>query len=62
MSLSQDCQVLQVPQGRYVCHLGAAEVEVRIPIAYGPYSARANSMSNFIIMDNEGNLIQFFGK
>ena len=33
-----------------------------VQIAYGPYPARANSMSNFIIKDNAGNLIQFFGK
>jgi len=33
-----------------------------VQIAYGPYSARRNSMSNFIIKDNSGNLIQFFGK
>jgi catechol 2,3-dioxygenase-like lactoylglutathione lyase family enzyme len=33
-----------------------------VQIAYGPYPARANAMSNFIIKDNAGNLIQFFGK
>jgi hypothetical protein len=33
-----------------------------VQIAYGPYPARGNSMSNFIIKDNSGNLIQFFGK
>jgi hypothetical protein len=28
----------------------------------GPHPARANAMANFIIKDNAGNLIQFFGK
>ena len=33
-----------------------------VQIAYGPYPAKANVMSNFIIKDNSGNLIQLFGK
>jgi hypothetical protein len=33
-----------------------------VQIAYGPCPARATAMSNFIIKDNAGNLIQFFGK
>jgi extradiol dioxygenase family protein len=32
-----------------------------VQIAHGPYPAKGNSMSNFIIKDNSGNLIQFFG-
>ena len=43
---------------RTVAVLKARDVQ----IAYGPYAARGNSMSNFIIKDNSGNLIQFFGK
>jgi catechol 2,3-dioxygenase-like lactoylglutathione lyase family enzyme len=40
-----------------------AELKDRnVPIAYGPYPARANAMANFVIKDNAGNLIQFFGK
>jgi catechol 2,3-dioxygenase-like lactoylglutathione lyase family enzyme len=40
-----------------------AELKARnVEIAYGPYPARANAMSNFIIKDNAGNLIQFFAK
>jgi catechol-2,3-dioxygenase len=33
-----------------------------VEIAFGPFPAKANAMSNFIIADNAGNLIQFFGK
>jgi catechol 2,3-dioxygenase-like lactoylglutathione lyase family enzyme len=33
-----------------------------VQIAYGPYPARDGAMANFIIKDNAGNLIQFFGK
>jgi hypothetical protein len=33
-----------------------------VQIAYGPYPAKADAMGNFIIKDNAGNLIQFFGK
>ena len=33
-----------------------------VQIAYGPYPARNGAMANFIIKDNAGNLIQFFGK
>jgi catechol 2,3-dioxygenase-like lactoylglutathione lyase family enzyme len=40
-----------------------AQLKARgVPIAFGPYPARGSSRSNFIIRDNEGNLIQFFGK
>ena len=40
-----------------------AELKARnVPIAYGPFPARADAMANFIIKDNAGNLIQFFGK
>jgi extradiol dioxygenase family protein len=40
-----------------------AELKARnVPIAYGPYPAKPNAMANFIIRDNAGNLIQFFGK
>jgi hypothetical protein len=31
-------------------------------LRYGPYPARANATSSFIIKDNAGNLIQFFGR
>jgi catechol 2,3-dioxygenase-like lactoylglutathione lyase family enzyme len=34
----------------------------KVPIAYGPYPAKPNAPANFIIRDNAGNLIQFFGK
>jgi hypothetical protein len=33
-----------------------------VQIAFGPYPAKAEAMSNFIIKDNAGYLIQFFGK
>jgi catechol 2,3-dioxygenase-like lactoylglutathione lyase family enzyme len=33
-----------------------------VEIAYGPFPAKENAMKNFIIKDNSGNLIQFFGK
>ena len=33
-----------------------------VQIAYGPYPARVDSTSNFIIKDNAGNLVQFFSK
>jgi len=33
-----------------------------VEIAYGPYPARGDQRANVIIKDNEGNLIQFFGK
>lgn len=33
-----------------------------VQIAYGPYPARDGAMANFIIKDNAGDLIQFFGK
>ncbi len=33
-----------------------------VSIAFGPYPATANQKANVIIQDNEGNLIQFFGK
>ena len=33
-----------------------------VKVAFGPFPARENAMSNFIITDNAGNLIQFFGK
>jgi hypothetical protein len=40
-----------------------AELKKRsVRIAYGPFAARDNAMANFIIEDNVGNLIQFFGK
>jgi catechol 2,3-dioxygenase-like lactoylglutathione lyase family enzyme len=40
-----------------------AQLKARnVHIAYGPYPARAKAMANFIIQDNAGNLIQFFGK
>jgi catechol 2,3-dioxygenase-like lactoylglutathione lyase family enzyme len=40
-----------------------AELKARnVPIAFGPYPAKPNAMANFIIHDNAGNLIQFFGK
>lgn len=41
-----------------VAALRARQVE----IAFGPYPARQNQRANFIIRDNAGNLIQFFGK
>ena len=34
----------------------------KVPIAFGPYPATQNSAGNFIVSDNAGNLIQFFGK
>jgi catechol 2,3-dioxygenase-like lactoylglutathione lyase family enzyme len=40
-----------------------AELKARnVPIAFGPYPAKPNAMANFIIKDNAGNLLQFFGK
>jgi glyoxalase/bleomycin resistance protein/dioxygenase superfamily protein len=33
-----------------------------IPIAMGPFPARDRIRRNFIIRDNAGNLIQFFGR
>jgi catechol 2,3-dioxygenase-like lactoylglutathione lyase family enzyme len=33
-----------------------------VEIAFGPYPARAGQRANVIIKDNEGNLIQLFGK
>ena len=33
-----------------------------VEIAFGPFPAKENGMKNFIIRDNSGNLIQFFGK
>lgn len=33
-----------------------------VQIAYGPYPARDGAVANFVIKDNSGNLIQFFGK
>jgi catechol 2,3-dioxygenase-like lactoylglutathione lyase family enzyme len=36
--------------------------ERNVPIAFGPFPARANQRANVIIRDNGGNLIQFFGK
>jgi catechol 2,3-dioxygenase-like lactoylglutathione lyase family enzyme len=32
-----------------------------VSIAFGPFPPRGNIKSNFIIRDNDGNLIQFFG-
>jgi len=32
-----------------------------VPIAYGPFAAKEGRRANFIISDNAGNLIQFFG-
>ena len=40
-----------------------AELKARnVQIAFGPYPTKAEAMSNFIIKDNAGYLIQFFGK
>jgi catechol 2,3-dioxygenase-like lactoylglutathione lyase family enzyme len=40
-----------------------AQLKARgVEIAYGPFPAQGNIKRNFIIRDNEGNLIQFFGK
>jgi hypothetical protein len=40
-----------------------AQLKARnVSIAYGPYPAKPNAPTNFIIQDNVGNLIQFFGK
>lgn len=36
--------------------------ERKVPIAFGPFPATADQRANVIIQDNEGNLIQFFGK
>src|SRR5262245_49438823 len=33
-----------------------------VPIAYGPYPARADQRANVLVRDNAGNLIQFFGQ
>ena len=32
-----------------------------VPIAFGPYAAKDGRRANFIISDNAGNLIHFFG-
>jgi catechol 2,3-dioxygenase-like lactoylglutathione lyase family enzyme len=36
--------------------------ERNVPFAFGPFPATAEQRANVIIEDNEGNLIQFFGK
>jgi catechol-2,3-dioxygenase len=36
--------------------------ERNVPIAFGPYPAKANQRANVIIRDNAGNLIQLFGQ
>ena len=36
--------------------------ERSVPVFLGPYPAKKNSMRQLIIKDNEGNLVQFFGK
>lgn len=36
--------------------------ERQVPIVIGPFPARADQRANVIFKDNEGNLIQFFGK
>lgn len=36
--------------------------ERNVTIAVGPFPATADQRANVIIRDNEGNLIQFFGK
>lgn len=36
--------------------------ERNVPILFGPFPATAEQRANVIIQDNEGNLIQFFGK
>lgn len=36
--------------------------ERNVTVAYGPYPATSEQRANVIIQDNEGNLIQFFGK
>jgi catechol 2,3-dioxygenase-like lactoylglutathione lyase family enzyme len=36
--------------------------ERRVDIAFGPYPARQDQRANVIIRDNEGNLIQLFGR
>ena len=33
-----------------------------VAIAYGPFPARPDQRANLIIRDNEGNMIQFFGR
>ena len=33
-----------------------------VPIAFGPYPAKASQRANVIVQDNTGNLIQFFGQ
>ncbi|HEY7497395.1 MAG TPA: VOC family protein [Vicinamibacterales bacterium] len=33
-----------------------------VPIAIGPFPARGSTPANFLIRDNAGNLIQFFGR
>lgn len=33
-----------------------------VQVAYGPFPARPDALANAIIRDNEGNLIQFFGR
>lgn len=42
--------------------LAATLKERNVAIAFGPYPATAEQRANLIIQDNEGNLIQFFGK
>lgn len=36
--------------------------ERRVEVAFGPYPARQDQRANVIIRDNEGNLIQLFGR
>jgi catechol 2,3-dioxygenase-like lactoylglutathione lyase family enzyme len=42
--------------------LGAMLKARSVPIAFGPFPATAEQRANLIIRDDEGNLIQFFGK
>lgn len=53
-----------VKAGLVVDNLGKTLVQLKacnVPIAYGPYATKPGAPANFIIRDNSGNLIQFFG-
>ena len=43
-------------------HLLTTLRQRQVPIALGPFPARADQRANFIIRDNAGNMLQFFGK
>ena len=54
-----------VKAGVIVSDFDAALAKLRergVPLAFGPFPARANQRANFAIRDNAGNLVQVFGR